>query len=178
MTLFKSGMRLWFATFGVALICSVSFYHYPAFADKKNLANCSKYGSQPCTPANKYKTGSPSNPANKYNPKPKLLPKYKYGISKPNPISKPKKNYEKYYKYDKNPFNSANKYDLDNPFNPLNRYDLDSPLNPANKYDPDNPLNPLNKYDPDNPLNRWNRYGLDNPLNPANKYDPYKPLVK
>jgi hypothetical protein len=71
---------------------------------------------------------------------------------------------KKYYNYNKNPFNPANKYDPDNPYAPQNRFDPNSPLDPTKKYDSENPLNPAEKFN------------LGNPLNPANKYDPLKPL--
>ena len=58
----------------------------------------------------------------------------------------------KYYEYEKNPFNPANKYDPKNPLGPAEKYNPKNPFNPARKYDPDNPLRPAGKYDPDIPL--------------------------
>ncbi len=87
----------------------------------------------------------------------------------------------KYYEYDKNPYNPANKYDPKNPLNPANKYDKNNMYNPANKYDSKNPLNPANKYNKENPFNPANKYDPKNPLNPANKYNlnmPLKPIKK
>jgi len=82
----------------------------------------------------------------------------------------------RYYQYNKNPINPANKYDPANPLNPASRYSPSSPLNPANKYDTQNPLNPASRYSPSNPLNPLNRYDPANPLSPGGRYNPYTPV--
>jgi hypothetical protein len=82
----------------------------------------------------------------------------------------------RYYQYDKNPINPANKYDPANPLNPASRYSPNSPLNPANKYDSQNPLNPASRYNPANPLNPLNRYDPANPISPGGRYNPYTPF--
>jgi hypothetical protein len=82
----------------------------------------------------------------------------------------------KYYQYNKNPVNPANKYDPANPLNPASRYSPNNPLNPANKYDSRNPLNPASRYSPSNPLNPMNRYDPNNPISPGGRYNPYTPF--
>jgi hypothetical protein len=84
----------------------------------------------------------------------------------------------RYFQYQKNPFNPANKYDPANPWLKKHRYMPGSPLNPANRYDIENPLNPANRYRTDNPFNPLNRYDPESPLSPANRFNPYAPLKK
>ena len=84
----------------------------------------------------------------------------------------------RYFQYQKNPFNPANKYDPTNPWLKKHRFMPESPLNPANRYDIGNPLNPANRYKTDNPLNPLNRYNPDNPLSPGGRFNPDTPLKK
>ena len=83
---------------------------------------------------------------------------------------------DRYWIYDRNPFNPANRYDPRNPYSLPNRHGLDSPLSPANRYDPDNPLSPARKYDPTNPFGPARKYDPDNPLGPAGRFDPSRSL--